>query len=70
MKEKNNVSKQIQDSSSLENVINLSNIFFDPNMYILYDTKTLLSRQYKLGMFNRMDTVVRYLAIEEYCGKE
>ncbi|WP_026894443.1 hypothetical protein [Clostridiisalibacter paucivorans] len=49
---------------------NPSNIFLDPNIYISYDMKSLLTNQYnKKNEFNRMDIIVRYLAIEEYYGK-
>ena len=44
-------------------------IIKDPYAHILYDVRGIFSKQYKENIFNRMDIVVRYLAIEEYYGK-
>ena len=39
------------------------------DMLIMQNTEKLLAYQYKDGKFNRYDIIVRYLAIEEYFGK-
>lgn len=68
-----NVSKILNSNLTNQNINNNSktyyNIMTDPYAYISYDVKSLLSKQYKENIFNRMDTIVRYLAIEEYYGE-
>lgn len=44
-------------------------LFDDPNIHTVYETGSLVAKQYKYKRFNRMDIVVRYLAIEEFYGK-
>ncbi len=39
------------------------------DMIIMQNTEKLLAYQYRENMFNRYDIIVRYLAIEEYFGK-
>ncbi|HOS69974.1 MAG TPA: methyltransferase domain-containing protein [Bacillota bacterium] len=41
----------------------------DPNFQMMYDTRSLVTKQYRNKKFNRMDICVRYLAIEEFHGK-
>jgi len=43
--------------------------YANSDMLIMQNTEKLLAYQYKDGKFNRYDIVVRYLAIEEYFGK-
>ena len=41
----------------------------DTDLLIMQDTSKILAKQMKNGKFNRHDIVVRYLAIEQYYGK-
>jgi SAM-dependent methyltransferase len=47
----------------------LENTGKNPDIIIFHDLKKLLARQYAGGGFNRMDIIVRYMAIEEYFGE-
>ncbi len=46
-----------------------NNIIQDGYLNLYYDLSTFLSKQYRKDSFNRMDTIVRYLFIENFFGK-
>lgn len=61
-----NSMKAVRTRLNSLSVGNMGKCLRDPGISIFIDTHSLFSKEMRPGGFNRMDTVVRYMAIEEY----